>query len=109
LPPATSYTATPRISGTVSDAAIQSVIESLVSDVATTVSSGTAPTAETLPSLVGYSSTLLAARSTLVAEKADIQQDFLLGFNGYDVLRLGEDEINAGNFSGKICKFLKKE
>ncbi|MDD5540520.1 MAG: DUF559 domain-containing protein [Candidatus Marinimicrobia bacterium] len=32
----------------------------------------------------------------------DQQQDFQLGFNGYKVLRLGEDEINSGKFSKKL-------
>jgi len=103
LSPVTTYTATPRVPGTVSDAAIQSVIETLISDVATTVSSGTAPTAETLPGLVGYSSTLLAARSTLVAEKADIQQaviDFVNeNANVYEVLMPGNRSMLSNDYT----------
>ena len=103
LGPTTTYTATPRVPGAVSDSTIQSVIETLVSDIATTVSTGTAPTAETLPSLVGYSSTLLAARTTLVTEKTDIQQaviDFVNeNANVYEVLMPGNRSMLSNDYT----------
>jgi len=103
LAPTTSYSATARIPGAASDSSIQAVIETLMADIATTVSTGTAPTSETLPSLTGYSASLLAARSTLVAEKADIQQaviDFVNdNANVYEVLMPGNRSMLSNDYT----------
>ena len=104
-PPATTYSATSRTSGTASDAAIQAVIETLISDVATTVSSAAAPTAQTLPNLLAYpySATLLAARTTIDTEKADIQQaviDFVNdNANAYEVLMPGNRSMLSNDYT----------
>lgn len=105
LDPAIAYTATPRVPGTASDSTIQSVIDVLVGDVATTVSTGTAPTSETLPNLSAYSynASALAARTTIVTEKADIQQaviDFVNeNANVYEVLMPGNRSMLSNDYT----------
>lgn len=41
------------------------------------------------------------------AKERDQKQEFLLGFNGYKVLRLPEKEINGGQFERRIKKCLR--
>jgi very-short-patch-repair endonuclease len=41
------------------------------------------------------------------AKERDQRQEFLLGFNGYKILRLPEKEINDGKFERKINKCLR--
>ena len=106
LAPALSYTATPRVSGSVSDAAIQSEIETLLTNVAAIVSGGVgSAAAETLPSLSAYSyaTSAIAARTLINTNKTAIQ-DAVIDFvnenaNAYEVLMPGNRSMLSNDYT----------
>ena len=105
-PPAVSYSATTRTTGTASDAAIQAVIETLMANIATTITnSGVAPAAEVLPDLdaYAYSATLKTARTTIVTNKTTIQQGVINFINEnanvYEVLMPGNRSMLSNDYT----------
>jgi hypothetical protein len=105
-PPAVSYSATTRTTGTASDAAIQAVIETLMANIATTITNaGIAPAAEVLPDLnaYAYSTTLKASRTTIITNKTTIQQgviDFINeNANVYEVLMPGNRSMLSNDYT----------
>jgi hypothetical protein len=104
--PAASYSATTRTPGTASDAAIQAVIETLMTNIGTTITNtGVAPAAEVLPDLnaYAYSTTLKASRTTIVTNKTNIQQaviDFINeNANVYEVLMPGNRSMLSNDYT----------
>lgn len=104
--PAVSYSATTRTTGTGSDAAIQAVIETLMANIATTITNGgVAPAAEVLPDLsaYAYSTTLKDSRTTIITNKTNIQQaviDFINeNANVYEVLMPGNRSMLSNDFT----------
>ena len=106
LAPAISYSATTRISGTVSDAAIQAVIETLFTNVSAILTGGVgSAAAETLPDLTAYAylAAGVSARSTIVANKT-LVQDSVIAFidenaNVYEVLMPGNRSMLSNDFT----------
>lgn len=105
-PPAVSYSATPRVSGTASDATIQNLIETLLLETANIVANGVAvAAAEVLPDLnaYAYSPSLKTARTTLLAEKVDIQTGTITfvdeNANIYEVLMPGNRSMLGNDFT----------
>ncbi len=106
LAPATTYSATPRVSGTASDAAIQTEIDTLLTETADIITNGvSAAAAEVLPNLNAYTYTTLSkdARTSLLAEKTDIQ-DGVITFidenaNIYEVLMPGNRSMLGNDFT----------
>ena len=106
LPPAVSYSATLRTSGTASDVAAQNLIETLLLETANIVANGVSfAAAEVLPDLNAYAYTLLSknARTALLAEKTDIQNgviDFIdENANIYEVLMPGNRSMLGNDFT----------
>ena len=106
LAPATTYTSTSRISGSASDAAIQSEIETLLTNVSAIVSGGvSAAAAEVLPNLstYAYSTSSIAARTLINTNKTAIQEgviDFVNeNANAYEVLMPGNRSMLSNDYT----------
>ncbi len=106
LPPAVSYSSTPRISGTASDIAIQNEIETLLAETIDILTNGvSAADAEVLPDLNGYSysTSLKTARTNLLSEKLDIQNGVIQfvdeNANIYEVLMPGNRSMLGNDFT----------
>ena len=106
LPPALSYSATPRITGTASDVTIQNEIEVLFAEISYVLVNGVSVAAtEVLPDLNAYAypTSLKTARTTLLAEKLDIQNgviDFVdANANIYEVLMPGNRSMLGNDFT----------
>jgi hypothetical protein len=104
--PGVIYSATPRISGTPSDVAVQNEIETLFSEIIDILTNGVgAADPEVLPDLDAYAYTLISknARLALLAEKVDIQQatiDFVdENANIYEVLMPGNRSMLSNDFT----------
>ncbi len=106
LAPAVSYSATPRVSGTASDASMQTLIDTLLDETIDIVTNGvSAAAAEVLPDLNAYAYTTILknARTTLLAEKTDIQNG-VINFidenaNIYEVLMPGNRSMLGNDFT----------
>jgi len=104
LPPAGTYSATPRVTGTPASATEATTINGLMTTVSTVIDSGpsSAP-AEVLPTLTGYSASLIAARNLLVTAKTSIQQgtiDFVdENANLYEILAPGNRSMLSNDFT----------
>ena len=106
LAPTTTYTATPRVSGSVSDASIQSVIETLITNVAAIVTGGVgSAAAEVLPNLGAYSyaAAAIAARTLINTNKTAIQEaviDFVNeNANAFEVLMPGNRSMLSNDYT----------
>ncbi len=106
LPPAVSYSATPRITGTASDVTIQNEVEVLFAEISYVLVNGVSVAAtEVLPDLNAYAypTSLKTARTTLLAEKLDIQNgviDFVdANANIYEVLMPGNRSMLGNDFT----------
>jgi hypothetical protein len=106
LAPTTTYTSTPRISGTASDAAIQNEIETLLTNVAAIVSGGvSSAAAAVLPNLstYAYSASSIAARTLINTNKTVIQEgviDFVNeNANAYEVLMPGNRSMLSNDYT----------
>ena len=98
LDPATSYSATPRVPGTASDAGTVAITDSLFTIVANILTNGaaSAPTVvEPDLSTYAYDSTLKASRAAIIADVADIQTRTIRFVNNLFSL----ESITAGNRS----------
>ena len=106
LAPAVSYSATVRVTGTPSDAAIETVIETLFTNVSAILTSGVgSAAAETLPDLNAYAylAAGVSARNTIVANKT-LVQDSVITFinenaNVYEVLMPGNRSMLSNDFT----------
>jgi len=106
LAPTISYTATPRVGGSASDGAIQSVIETLLTNVAAIVTSGVgSATAETLPNLgaYAYAGTAITARTIINTNKTAIQAAVITfvneNANAYEVLMPGNRSMLSNDYT----------
>ena len=106
LAPTTTYSTTPRVTGTGATATEAATVETLMANLVATVSGGvgSAP-AETLPNLSSYSYTaaLLTARTALQTNKSTIQTQ-TIGFvntnaNRYEILMPGNRSILGNDFT----------
>ncbi len=106
LAPATSYSTTPRVTGTGATATEAATVETLMSNLVATVSGGvgSAPS-ETLPNLSAYSYTaaLVTARTALQTNKSTIQTQ-TIGFvntnaNRFEILMPGNRSILGNDFT----------
>ena len=106
LAPGTSYSPTPRVSGPVSDAAVQNEIETLLTNVAAIVTSGIGSAAvEVLPNLSAYSyaTAAITARTVINTNKTAIQEaviDFVdENANAYEVLMPGNRSMLSNDYT----------
>jgi hypothetical protein len=106
LAPTVSYSATVRVTGTPSDAAIETIIETLFTNVSAILTGGVgSAAAETLPDLTAYAylAAGVSARSTIVANKT-LVQDSVIEFvnenaNVYEVLMPGNRSMLSNDFT----------
>ncbi len=104
LAPTTTYTSTPRVTGTAASATEAATINTLMSAIGSIIGTGpSAAPAEVLPTLTGYSASSIAARNLLVAAKTDIQ-DGTIAFinenaNVYEVLMPGNRSMLSNDFT----------
>jgi hypothetical protein len=106
LAPTTSYSATPQVSGSASDSAIQTVIETLFTNVAAIVTSGVgSAAAEVLPNLSAYSyATAAVAARTLINTNKTAIQEAVIEFvdenaNAYEVLMPGNRSMLSNDYT----------
>jgi hypothetical protein len=106
LAPTTSYTATPRVGGSASNAAIQTEIGTLFTNVAAIVTSGVgSAAAETLPNLSAYSYAAagVAARTLINTNKTAIQAAVITfvneNANAYEVLMPGNRSMLSNDYT----------
>jgi len=106
LSPATSYSTTPRVTGTGASATEAATVETLMSNLVAIVSGGVgAAPSETLPDLnaYAYSTTLKTARTALQTNKSTIQTQ-TVGFvntnaNRFEILMPGNRSILGNDFT----------
>ncbi len=106
LAPTTTYSSTPRVSGSASDAAVQNEIETLLTNVAAIISGGVgSAAAEVLPNLsaYAYSASSVAARTLINTNKTAIQ-DGVIDFvnenaNAYEVLMPGNRSMLSNDYT----------
>lgn len=106
LAPATTYSSTPRVTGSAASASEATTVETLMTDLVAIVTGGvgSAP-AETLPDLnaFAYSSTLKTARTALQSNKTTIQNNTISFVNDnanlYEILMPGNRSILGNDFT----------
>ena len=104
LAPTSTYSATPRVTGTPASATEAATINTLMTAIGTIIGTGpSAAPAEVLPSLTGYLASSVAARNLLVAAKTSIQ-DGTIAFidenaNVYEVLMPGNRSMLSNDFT----------
>lgn len=105
LAPTVTYSGTPRVTGTPTNAGTVTIIETLLSNLITTVSTGTAPASETLPDVgaYSYSADKIAARQALVDDRSNIQSSVIdwvdYNSNLYQLLMPGNRSMLANDFT----------
>ena len=105
-PPAVTYTSTPQVTGSASDASNQSVLEDLMTDLSSIVENGvgSAPTI-VYPNLNAYSydSDAKTSRESLISAKSSIQSDVIdfvdENANLYEILMPGNRSMLSNDFT----------
>lgn len=106
LAPASTYSGTPRTTGTATDAGTVTLIDNLMNNLSATISGGVgAAPIETLPNLSAYAYATgdVAARTALQTNKSTIQSDVIdyIDFNAnlYELLMPGNRSMLANDFT----------
>jgi len=104
LAPASTYSATPRQTGSAGTLTEATTIGGLIDIVINVVTSGTsAAPSVTYPTLTGYNATALASRTALLAAKTSIQSDTIDYINSlanvYEILMPGNRSMLANDFT----------